>query len=280
MSQEHFLGILFQRLVRVYTMVIEEKRNRREVEILLQSVLDSSADKRTNSLVMLSRLVAVLPLIKGPEEQIEAWRKADEKGQLGISSVIPSNVPVLTEQDLKDGFVGVGLFYGFGEEDDCSDMILSAKVVWDYAREFGILSSAQERERDFDSDNRIKTHHEAHPRPQGFYWMKIGPGLAYHDIPVPVAREDILQRGDWGMGPEGIQFLTITHPDYTEKIKGGFQIPYMGLAEFVIQGRGITPLVPLLGPYSGVGDGKLYLGGMQEGLDSRYDTAGIGSLRP
>ena len=50
------------------------------------------------------------------------------------------------------------------------------------------------------------------PIPKGFYYSKIQPGKKYQALTVSQLLKTL--KGDTGCGPEGIQFLTVTHPHF------------------------------------------------------------------
>ena len=79
----------------------------------------------------LSRLL--LPVKK----QIQAWHKANRRMKWGINRAAFENIeplPSLTEEDRDQGFIGVALFYGFGDDGfGNADAVLSGKIAWEYA---------------------------------------------------------------------------------------------------------------------------------------------------
>jgi len=61
------------------------------------------------------------PVISAMSKKIKAWRRANRKMAWGIKKEEFDNIqspPPLSQDDRSEGFIGVGLFYGFG--DGCS----------------------------------------------------------------------------------------------------------------------------------------------------------------
>ncbi|GMT46587.1 MAG: hypothetical protein IEMM0007_0153 [bacterium] len=71
------------------------------------------------------------------EEQVRAWHIASRKMGWGIRKEEFHGIgipPSLTDDDLAQGFSGVSLFYGFGDDGSGhADSVLSGKMAWDYA---------------------------------------------------------------------------------------------------------------------------------------------------
>ncbi len=69
--------------------------------------------------------------------QITAWRKANRKMRWGIPEKVFETIsapPRLTDTDIRDGFAGVILSYGFGDDGQGNaDAALSGKLAWDFA---------------------------------------------------------------------------------------------------------------------------------------------------
>ena len=69
--------------------------------------------------------------------QIVAWQKANRKMGWEISErefEAISSPPQLADTDLRDGFKGVILSYGFGEDGQGNaDAVMSGKLAWDFA---------------------------------------------------------------------------------------------------------------------------------------------------
>lgn len=77
----------------------------------------------------------ILPLGR----QVKAWRKANRKMGCGIRDREFKNLPeprLITEEDREQGYLGLILFYGFGDDGrGNSDPVLSGKLAWEYVRE-------------------------------------------------------------------------------------------------------------------------------------------------
>ena len=75
----------------------------------------------------------ILPL----DKQVKAWRKANRKMNWGIGHVEFEAIglePALSPADHRDGFSGVILSYGFGDDGHGnSDTKLSSRCAWDFA---------------------------------------------------------------------------------------------------------------------------------------------------
>lgn len=73
------------------------------------------------------------------EEQINAWYRVNQKMAWGIQDVefekLSASLPqILTGDDRVFGYIGVALFYGFGDDgQDNADSTLSGKLAWEYA---------------------------------------------------------------------------------------------------------------------------------------------------
>jgi hypothetical protein len=73
------------------------------------------------------------------DEQIRHWCKASRKMNWRIGSVEFKRLdvsprPTLTREDRVQGFIGLALFYGFGNSEHGDlDAVLSGKLAWDYA---------------------------------------------------------------------------------------------------------------------------------------------------
>ncbi len=210
--------------------------------------------------------------------QIRAWKKANQKMSWGIGQEEFDSIghpPEITDKDRKDGFVGAGLFYGFGDDGGGhSDAVLSGKLAWEYAvgsrkREGGIWKCEYVR---FDDSKFIRLRQDTAARPKGFYFRKVQLGKKYHKMSVARVREELGR--DVGFGPEGIQFVTITHPHYM-KIMDGEEIPFISLPDYDVAPHGFADFYDA--PFLLSGGNIL---GMGVGNVSRpYPRYGSGSLR-
>lgn len=219
-------------------------------------------------------LAYVYTLILPPHEQINAWKKCNEVGDFGISlsefDVIPAP-PHLSLQDREEGFVGVCLFYGFGEKGGHADIILSGRKAWEYIGKF--IKVWKSDKADFDDATVLRIRKDAPKRPIGFYWKKVQLGYAQRDIPVESIGESL--GNDWRMGPEGIQFLLI-HPHYIKDLGNKEQIPNIVLAEFEARSTrgGFSRTLSLV-----LDRGRSQLSLMSERVDEKDMNYGFGTLR-
>ena len=183
--------------------------------------------------------------------------------------------PEITDQDRKDGFVGVGLFYGFGDDESGhADAVLSGSLAWDYAvrsrkRRGGTWTCEYVR---FDDPRFIRLRKDAFPRPKGFYFRKVQLGNKYHSVSVERVRNRL--GNDAGFGPEGIQFLAITHSHYM-KVMDGDKAPFMSLPDYDIAPHGFSdfydaPFLLATGNTLGMGAGN---------VSRPYPKYGSGTLR-
>jgi len=155
-------------------------------------------------------------LILSVNNQIRDWRSANRKMSWGISKKEFDYIempPTLTDKDQYDGVIGVAIFYGFGDDGSgSSDSVLSGKLAWEYASKRWWNETWQCEYIDFDKKDQIRLRPGAPPRPKGFYYAKLLSGDKYGSFTVSQVRR-MLDR-DTGWGPEGIQFLSITHTHF------------------------------------------------------------------
>jgi hypothetical protein len=170
-------------------------------------------------------------------EQIDAWQKANRKMNWGIiqtefERVEASSQSALTKDDQVWGFNGLVLFYGFGDDGKGnSDAVLSGKIAWEYAgkkRKSGIWQCEYIN---FVKPEDIRLRSGAPPRPKGFYYAEINSGQRNLNLTVSQARKKMAVYTGWG--PEGFQFLAITHPHFAG-LMNQRKIPFMGLADYDI----------------------------------------------
>jgi hypothetical protein len=210
--------------------------------------------------------------------QIRAWKKANEKMGWGIARDEFDRIgqpPEITHQDRKDAFTGAALFYGFGDDDSGhSDAVLSGKFAWEYAvrsrkRKGGTWKCEYVR---FDDPKFIRQSEDTSPRPKGFYFKKVQLGKKFHGISVERVRKQLVS--DVGFGPEGIQFLAITHPHYV-KMMDGDGIPFISLPGYDVAPHGFAdfydaPFLLATGNTLGMGVGN---------VSRPYPRYGSGTLR-
>jgi len=138
--------------------------------------------------------------------------------------------PPLTERDRSEGFIGAILSYGFGDDGQGNaDPILSGRVAWEYARKrrWGKIWQCEYIE--FDMAEHIRLRPGATPRPKGFYYAKFQPGKKFQSLTISKLRKRLNE--DTGCGPEGVQFLAITHPHFADMMNER-KIPFMALADY------------------------------------------------
>lgn len=171
--------------------------------------------------------------IKHEREQIEAWREANTRGGFGISDEEFDHIPESTyfdyNHELQNGYVGYCLFYGFGGDGEHSDMMLSGKVAWEYLA--SRIPARKWHRLDFDDPKKFRPRDGAHSRPKGFYWKKVHLGHYY----IAQDRDEfhnLKPVSDWGMGPEGLQFLAVTHPHYVDCLRNK-EFPFLMLGDYV-----------------------------------------------
>jgi len=179
----------------------------------------------------------ILPIKK----QIKAWHKANRKMRWGITRAEFEGIespPPLTERDRNDGFVGVSLFYGFGDDGSGNaDPVFSGKLAWEYARKSWWRETWQCEYIDFDRSDDIRLRPGAPTRPRGFYFLKIKPGEIINSLTVSQFRKSL--DNDTGCGPEGIQFLVITHPHF-QGMMNEREIPFITLANYDVAPYGFN----------------------------------------
>ena len=136
----------------------------------------------------------------------------------------------LTGKDRLQGFIGHALFYGFGEDGQAnSDAVISGKLAWEYAIKRRRKRTWQCEYVDFNKPQDIRLRPRAPARPRGFYLAKITSGQKFMNSTVAQVRKKFTT--DTGWGPEGFQFLCITHPHYADLMNARI-IPFMALADY------------------------------------------------
>jgi hypothetical protein len=203
--------------------------------------------------------------IRRPGAQIRAWKRANRKMGWRIPEEAFARIgePLeITDQERGDGFVGPALFYGFGDDGQGhADAVLSGKLAWEYAvrsRKWrgGTWTCGYVK---FDDSQFMRLREGTRPRPPGFYFSKVQLGGKYHRMSVERVRK---QLGDEvGFGPEGIQFLAITHPHYIKMMDGG-DIPFIFLPDYDVAPHGFgdffdAPFLLATGNRLGLGVGNV-----------------------
>jgi hypothetical protein len=174
-------------------------------------------------------------------EQIKAWHKANRKMGWNIpqdefdkQEVLPS----LTDGSVNQEFIGTALFYGFGDDGSGnSDAVLSGKLAWDYGHKRRNGKTWQCEYVDFNKSEDIRLRPGAPPRPKGFYYANLQPGKHFVNLTVSQLRKKLGTVTGWG--PEGFQFLTITHAHFADMMTEQ-KIPFMALADFDVAPYGFN----------------------------------------
>jgi hypothetical protein len=215
-------------------------------------------------------------LIHPIPKQIKAWRRANRKMAWGIQQPEFDRMkspPELTEDDRGEGFIGVILSYGFGDDGyGNADSVLSGKLAWGYALKRKTRKTWQCQYIDFEKSTDIRLRPEAPDRPKGFYFTKFQPGKKYQSLKVSQLRR-ILKKAT-GCGPEGIQFLTITHPHFPA-LMNERKIPFMALADYDVAPYGFNDFFDAPQLFCSIGVLGLGIGN----VDYNYPLFGIPTLR-
>ncbi len=209
-------------------------------------------------------------------EQIKAWRKANRKMTWGIPQFEFERIgefPALTDRDRRDGFIGAILLYGFGDDGNGnSDTVLSGKLAWEYACRRRRIKTWQCQYVDFNKTEDIRLRPGAPARPKGFYLAKLQPGKKFQSLKVSQLRK--ILKNDTGCGPEGIQFLTITHSHFP-KMMNERKIPFMALADYDVAPYGFNDFFDAPQIFCSIGVLGLGIGN----VDRNYPLFGIPTLR-
>ena len=175
------------------------------------------------------------------KEQINAWYGINQKMVWGIQDVefekLSASLPQkLTDDDRIFGYIGVSLFYGFGDDGQGNaDSTLSGKLAWEYADKHRKKNTWQCGYIDFKKSENIRLRPGAAVRPKGFYFAKIQLGQKYLGISVSQLRQSLKMETGWG--PEGLQFLFITHLHFAD-LMDERKIPFMTLADYDVTLQG------------------------------------------
>jgi hypothetical protein len=175
------------------------------------------------------------------QEQIRAWRKANRK----MGWEIPQEEfdkqeksTALTDDGVNHEFIGTALFYGFGDDGSGnSDAVLSGKLAWDYGCKHRNGKTWQCEYVDFEKPEDIRLRPGAPPRPKGFYYARLQPGKHLVNLTVSQLRKRLGTVTGWG--PEGFQFLTITHAHFADLMTER-KIPFMALADYDVAPYGFN----------------------------------------
>jgi len=212
------------------------------------------------------------------KEQIKKWRQADRKmgwdiGNDEFEQLEISSPPALTDSDRAQGFIGSVLFYGFGDDGHGNaDAVLSGKLAWEYVRKSSKGKTWQCEYVDFNKPQDIRLRLGAPPRPKGFYNALIRSGERFKMMTVSQVRKTL--ESDTGWGPEGFQFLCITHPHFAN-LMNAREIPFMALADYDVAPYGYNDFYDA--PQLFCSNSKLGLG--IGNVDRNYPLFGIPTLR-
>jgi len=212
------------------------------------------------------------------EEQIHAWYGINQISAWGIQDaefekLSTSSSQKLTDADRVFGYTGVALFYGFGDDGrGNADATLTGKLAWEYAGKHRKNNIWQCGYLDFGKPENIRLRPGATVRPKGFYLAKIQLGQKYLGISVSKLRRSL--KTDTGWGPEGFQFLFVTHFHFTD-LMDQRKIPFMTLADYDVTLRGFNELFNV--PQIFCSNKRLGLG--IGNLDHNYPPFGIPTLQ-
>lgn len=209
------------------------------------------------------------------DKQIKAWLKANRKMKWGIPSAefeMIEQAPPLTPKDVEDRFIGSILSFGFGDDGHGNaDSVLSAQKAWEYASKRLFKKIWQCEYIDFNRSDDIRLRLEAQNRPKGFYFSKLK--LPQNrSTTVSQFRKNL--KTDTGMGPEGLQFLIITHPHF-QKSMHKRETPFMAFADFDVAPHGFNdfydaPQMFCSNETLGLGIGN---------IDNNYPLFGVPTIR-
>jgi hypothetical protein len=168
--------------------------------------------------------------------QIRAWQVANRKMGWGIPQDAFRHLadpPALTDEDTRAGFLGVALFFGFGDDGHGrADAVLSGHLAWEFAlrrRRKKVWQCEYVHFGEPDYPHYIRLRPGAPARPQGFYYAKFNPGATYQTLAVSQLRKRL--KKETGCGPEGFQFLLVTHPHVID-LMNERKAPFMALADY------------------------------------------------
>ena len=209
-------------------------------------------------------------------EQIKSWRTANRKMAWGLQKDEFYRIgtsPRLTEKDRRNGFVGVILSYGFGDDGHGNaDAVLSGKLAWEYACKRRNIKTWQCENIHFDRPDHFRLRPEAPPRPKGFYFSKIQTGERYKNLKV----SQLLRKldDDTCCGPEGIQLLTVTHGHFTN-LMNHRKMPFMAFGDYHVAPEGFHDFSDALQMFCSQDILGLGIGN----VDRCYPSFGIPTLR-
>jgi len=174
-------------------------------------------------------------------DQKKAWIRAAKKMKWKIGTAELDAIqlpPSIDTNDLNAGFRDYGLFYGLGDDGSGnSDPVLSGKAAWEYALKTRKRAVWQSPYVNFDDPGAFRLRPDAPSRPKGFYIAKVHTGERYRSMSVSRARK--MFRSTTGFGPEGLQFLCITHPHYSS-LMSERKVPFMVLSDYDVAPYGFN----------------------------------------
>ena len=175
------------------------------------------------------------------QEQLKAWRNANRKMGWNIPQDEIDNQEITSasiESTENQRFIGTALFYGFGDDGSGnSDAVLSGELAWEYGRKRRKGKTWQCEYIDFEKSEDIRLRPGAPPRPRGFYYAKLQPGKHLLNLTVSQLRKKLGAVTGWG--PEGFQFLTVTHAHFAD-LMTEHKIPFMALADYDVAPYGFN----------------------------------------
>ena len=209
-------------------------------------------------------------------KQLKAWRRASRK----MGWDIPADefdrcppLPEITAEERRWGYTGAALFYGFGDDGNGNaDVVLSGKMAWDYARKILKKRTWRCEYIHFDDPSFIRLRPGAPPRPKGFYWGEIQTGKRFINLTVSQARK--LFKNETGLGPEGLQFLVVTHPNL-RALMNEREHPFMAFADYDVAPYGYYDFFDAVQMF--VSNGVLGLG--IGNVDRNYPFFGIPTVK-
>lgn len=170
------------------------------------------------------------------DKQTEAWRKASRKMRWRIRDQEFEHIGALPSPEENKGIV---LCHGFGDNGaGHADAVLSGRLAWEYAwktRKRGTVW--QSPYIDFNKPDAFRLRPSAPPRPKGFYVVQ----MELEIMPGTMAAAEALKsfRGMTGWGPEGFQFLCVTHAHFPD-LMSERKIPFMALADYEVAPYGFN----------------------------------------
>lgn len=215
-------------------------------------------------------------LILPSEDQVSAWHKANKKMSWGIKKEEFDTItlpPSLTERERDQGFMGFALFYGFGDDGSGNaDSVLSGKKAWDYycSQKKGKFWKSEYI--NFDASDAFRLRPGAPLRPRGFYFAQLKSWERVQHLSVSRMRGRF--NAVTGCGPEGFQFLCISHT-HCIALMNERKTPFMALADYDVAPYGYNDFFDV--PQLFCSNGILGLG--IGNVDRNYQGFGIPALR-